>query len=192
MDDEYEQGWKRDYASLRKQARMMRTGILYGLSETPAMSVSAEERRAEYEKRWATGGTAFMGSFRDLLLDQAANDTAAEFVRGKIREIVKDPATAAKLCPRNHPIGTKRICVDTQYYETYNRPNVTLIDLTAQPPEVKDVVDAVICEQVSNKDIGMVGAHFLKFCGKYELTKLSDQAEPIGRWLNQTYQGVLK
>ena len=70
--------------------------------------------------------------------------------------------------------------------------NVTLIDLTAQPPEVKDVVDAVICEQVSNKDTGMVGAHFLKFCGKYELTKLSDQAEPIGRWLNQTYQGVLK
>jgi hypothetical protein len=70
--------------------------------------------------------------------------------------------------------------------------NCELIDLTAQPPAVKDVVDAVICEQVSDKDIGMVGAHFLKFCGKYELTKLSDQAEPIGRWLNQTYQGALK
>jgi cyclohexanone monooxygenase len=133
MDDEYEHGWKRDYTNLRHQARMMRTGILYGLSDTPAMSVSAEERKAEYEKRWAVGGTAFMGSFRDLLLDQAANDTAAEFVRGKIRETVKDPATAAKLCPRNHPIGTKRICVDTQYYETYNRPNVTLIDLHEAP-----------------------------------------------------------
>jgi hypothetical protein len=75
--------------------------------------------------------------------------------------------------------------------DDYER-NVTLIDLTAQPQEVKDTVDAVISEQVSNKDTGMVGAHFLKFCGKYELTKLSDQAEPIGRWLNQTYQGVLK
>jgi cyclohexanone monooxygenase len=133
MDDEYEQSWKGDYANLRQKARMMRTGILYGLSDTPAMSVSAEERRAEYEKRWAVGGTAFMGSFRDLLLDQAANDTAADFVRAKIRETVKDPATAEKLCPRNHPIGTKRICVDTQYYETYNRPNVTLIDINEAP-----------------------------------------------------------
>jgi hypothetical protein len=53
-------------------------------------------------------------------------------------------------------------------------------------------VDAVIREQISSKDTGMVGAHFLKFCGKYELTKLSDQAETVGRWLNQTYQGVLK
>jgi len=133
MDDEYEQGWKRDYANLRLKARMMRTGILYGLSDTPAMSVSAAERKAEYDKRWAVGGTAFMGSFRDLLLDQAANDTAAEYVRGKIREMVNSPATAEKLCPRNHPIGTKRICVDTQYYETYNRPNVSLIDLHEAP-----------------------------------------------------------
>jgi cyclohexanone monooxygenase len=133
MDDEYEQGWKRDYANLRQKARMMRTGILYGLSDTPAMSVSAEERKVEYEKRWAVGGTAFMGSFRDLLLDQTANDTAADFVRSKIRETVKDPATAERLCPRNHPIGTKRICVDTHYYETYNRPNVTLIDINEAP-----------------------------------------------------------
>ena len=75
--------------------------------------------------------------------------------------------------------------------DDYER-NVALIDLTAQPQDIKDVVDAAIREQVSHRDVGMVGAHFLKFCGKYELTKLSDQAEPIGRWLNQTYQGVLK
>jgi hypothetical protein len=81
--------------------------------------------------------------------------------------------------------------VEHKVLTDYER-NVTLIDLTAQPQAIKDVVDTVICEQVSNKDTGMVGAHFLKFCGKYELTKLSDQAEPIGRWLNQTYQGVLK
>ena len=81
--------------------------------------------------------------------------------------------------------------VEHKVLTDYER-NCELIDLTAQPPAVKDIVDAVICEQVSNKDIGMVGAHFLKFCGKYELTKLSDQAEPVGRWLNQTYQGVLK
>ena len=81
--------------------------------------------------------------------------------------------------------------VEHKVLTDYER-NVTLIDLTAQPPAVKDTVDAVIREQISNKDTGMVGAHFLKFCGRYELTKLSDQAEPVGRWLNQTYQGVLK
>jgi cyclohexanone monooxygenase len=70
-----------------------------------------------------------MGAFSDLITNQEANDTAAEFVRSKIREIVKDPAVAEILAPKDHPIGTKRICVDTRYYETFNRPNVTLIDV---------------------------------------------------------------
>jgi hypothetical protein len=74
--------------------------------------------------------------------------------------------------------------------DDYDR-NCTLIDLTAQPQTVKDTVDAAIREQVSHRDVGMVGAHFLKFCGKYELTKLSDHADAIGRWLNPTYRGVL-
>ena len=69
--------------------------------------------------------------------------------------------------------------------------NCELIDLTAQPESVKQAVDTAIREQISHKDVGMVGAHFLKFCGRYELTKLSEQADAIGRWLNQTYQGVL-
>ena len=74
--------------------------------------------------------------------------------------------------------------------DEYER-NCTLIDLTAQPQEIKDVVDAAICEQVSHKDVGMVGAQFLKFCGRYELTKLSNHADVVGRWMNQTYQGTL-
>ena len=74
--------------------------------------------------------------------------------------------------------------------DDYER-NRTLIDLTAQPDDVKLAVDTAIREQITHKDIGMVGAHFLKFCGKYELTKLSDHADSVGRWLNQTYQGVL-
>ena len=74
--------------------------------------------------------------------------------------------------------------------DEYER-NCTLIDLTAQPQEIKDVVDTAIREQVSHKDVGMVGAQFLKFCGKYELTKLSDHADAVSRWMNQTYQGTL-
>jgi hypothetical protein len=69
--------------------------------------------------------------------------------------------------------------------------NCELIDLTAQPKHIKHSVDTAIREQVSHRDVGMVGAHFMKFCGKYELNKLSEQAEPISRWLNETYKGVL-
>jgi len=74
--------------------------------------------------------------------------------------------------------------------DDYER-NRVLIDLTAQPDDIKRTVDSVIREQISHRDIGMVGAHFMKFCGKYDLIKLSEHADTIGRWLNKTYQGVL-
>ena len=77
-----------------------------------------------------------MAAFNDLILSKEANDTAAEFVRAKIRGIVRDPATAELLTPRDYPIGTKRICVDTGYFETFNRDNVTLVDLRKAPIEV--------------------------------------------------------
>ena len=84
----------------------------------------------------ARDGPRFLGlaAFCDLLYNQAANDLAAEFVRGKIREIVHDPEIAEMLSPRN-VIGCKRLCVDTGYWETYNRPNVTLIDVSGEPIE---------------------------------------------------------
>ena len=135
MDAEYEQSWKSDYAAKRQQARMMRTGILYAINPLSALEVDEATRQAEYERRWENGGTAFMGAFGDLILNKASNDTASEFVRNKIRGIVKDPATAEALAPKDHPIGTKRICVDTNYYETYNRPNVALVNLRETPIE---------------------------------------------------------
>ncbi len=133
MTEDYAGAWKQDYPARREAARRMRTGILYNLSQTPAMSVSEAERRAEYEARWAAGGTAFMAAFSDLLTSREANDTAAEFVREKIRGLVKNPEVAEILVPRNHPIGTKRICVDTAYYETFNLPHVHLVDVRKAP-----------------------------------------------------------
>lgn len=133
MTSDYEARWKPNYAALRLLARTMRTGILNNPNNQSALDVSPEERQRIYEERWAEGGTSFMAAFNDLIFDQAANDTAAEFVRSKIREIVHDPATAALLAPKDYPIGTKRICVDTDYFETYNRPNVTLVDIRTQP-----------------------------------------------------------
>ena len=81
----------------------------------------------------ASGGLTFMASYNNLALDQAANDTAADFVRDKIAEIVEDPQTAKLLQPNNHPIGSKRICIDTDYFATFNRPNVTLVDIKSDP-----------------------------------------------------------
>ncbi len=135
MPAEYEQWWKTHYPEQRQKARQMRTGVINDINEKGAMEVSAEERRRIYEDRWAQGGTAFMASFADLITNKEANDTAVAFVHEKIRSVVKDPAVAELLLPKNHPIGTKRICVDTNYYQTYNRPNVTLVDIKNAPIE---------------------------------------------------------
>jgi len=129
MTDEYEQSWKSVYPERRAAARMTRNGVLADPNDFSALSVSEEERQRIYEDRWRRGGTTFMAAFNDLIVDKAANDTAAAFVRSKIRDMVKDPRTAELLAPTSHPIGTKRICVDTAYFETYNRPNVTLVDI---------------------------------------------------------------
>jgi cyclohexanone monooxygenase len=97
--------------------------------------VPPEVREREYEARWQRGGLGFSSTFTDLLISKDANDTAADFFRAKIRAIVRDPAVAETLVPRHYPLGTKRLCVDTNYYDTFNRDNVTLIDLKKSPIE---------------------------------------------------------
>ena len=133
MDDAYEGLWKSDYAARRERARNMRTGILHELNDKGALEVEEAERQAEYERRWERGGTAFMVAFNDLVTNQQANDTAAAFVRAKIRATVQDPRAAELLAPKDHPIGTKRICADSHYYEAFNQPHVALVDLRATP-----------------------------------------------------------
>jgi len=125
---------KARYPEMRARARKMPNGVDFKLNPVSALEVPAEERRREYEARWQAGGVAFLGAYRDLLLNPDANATAAEFVREKIHEIVDDPAVADLLSPTNI-IGCKRLCVDTDYYRTYNRPNVTLVDISNQPIE---------------------------------------------------------
>jgi cyclohexanone monooxygenase len=133
MTEEYAREWKDNYPARRAEARMMRTGILYPLNPQSALEVPEAERIAIYERRWEMGGTSFMASFSDLLLDERANDTASDFVRTKIRETVHNPQTADDLAPTSYPIGTKRICVDTRYFETFNRDNVRLVNLHRDP-----------------------------------------------------------
>ena len=130
MDDIYERSWKDNYAALRQRARDDTTsGTVYEKSAHKAHEVHPDLRQSEYERRWGHGGVNFMHSFNDLMLDAKSNVTAADFVRDQIRATVREPEVAALLTPKDHPIGSKRICVDTDYFATYNQDNVTLVDV---------------------------------------------------------------
>ena len=133
MTDVYAQSWKDGYPEKRQEMRYMPNGVLRELNDKKALEVSEEERLATYEARWEAGGSGFLGAFNDIMTNKAANDTMADFVRNKIRATVKDKVTAETLCPTTHPIGTKRLCVDSGYYETYNRDNVELVDISETP-----------------------------------------------------------
>jgi cyclohexanone monooxygenase len=135
LDPEYERQVKGGYADFRRQARESRVGFVVERSEASALAVTDAERRREYEKRWGRGGLGFTATYVDLLTDKDANDTAADFVREKIRAVVRDTRIAELLAPKDYPVGTKRMCVDTSYYETYNRDNVTLVDIRRAPIE---------------------------------------------------------
>jgi cyclohexanone monooxygenase len=136
LTEDYRQSWKQNYPELRRRAREeTRNGVIGDIPEKGALDDPPEARAQRYEEKWARGGTSFMASYNNLALDKAANDTASDFVRAKIASIVKDPEVAKLLQPTNHPIGTKRICVDTDYFHTFNRPNVTLVDIKPAPIE---------------------------------------------------------
>lgn len=123
-----------DPAAYRAAARMSMAGVPLEPATESALAVSADERQARFERAWQAGELfAPSREFNDLGINRAANETFCEFVRGKIRSIVTDPQTAETLCPTDHPFGTKRPCLDSGYYQTFNLPHVRLIDLRKQP-----------------------------------------------------------
>ena len=136
MDPEYERGWKVNYRERRIAALNTRNNTLNNAGNKPGRDVAPDERAKEFEARWATGGIGFMYSYTDVTSDKGVNEQASAFVQEKIGEIVRNPETAKKLMPSDHGIGGKRICVDTAYFETFNRENVTLVDIRSDPIEV--------------------------------------------------------
>ncbi|MQA00863.1 MAG: NAD(P)-binding protein [Dehalococcoidia bacterium] len=134
VDQKFLEEVKANYDEIWHKARYSVGGIPADPVEVSALTVTAEERQAVYERGWAEGGFRFFfGTFGDIQVDRRANDTAAEFIRSKIRETVKDPEVAEKLLPTDHPFGSKRALIDTNYFETYNRDNVTLVDIRHNP-----------------------------------------------------------
>jgi cation diffusion facilitator CzcD-associated flavoprotein CzcO len=135
MDAEFQRQIKAEYGEIRRKTRATTNGHPFFISERSALDATPEERQALYAAAWEQGGLRFRATFKDLLSDKAANDTAAEFIRAKIREIVKDPAVAEKLTPYDHPFAAKRPPIDTNYFETFNRNNVALVDVRESPIE---------------------------------------------------------
>ena len=135
LDPAKERAHKAEYPERRRAAFDTPFGIAgYPAPVKSALDAAEDERLRAYEAKWAEGGSiSFLYSFTDLLTDKESNETASKFVRRKIRATVKDPRTAELLCPDDHPIGTKRLILDTDYYETYNRDNVTLVDIRSRP-----------------------------------------------------------
>ncbi|WP_433556123.1 flavin-containing monooxygenase [Pseudonocardia xinjiangensis] len=122
------------YGEFREAQRASSFGLPIEPPTRSALEVSAEERTAKYEAGWRKGTlVSILGCYADTLTNREANETAAEFVRQKIRERVNDPEVAELLSPRSYPFGTKRPCLDTGYYETFNEPHVHLVDLRKTP-----------------------------------------------------------
>lgn len=129
---------KDGYAERRRLSWRSGGGSPHITAAKPAMEHTAEERRAAFEKRWQLGGVLYSKTFPDQMIDPAANAAAHEFYAEKVRAVIEDPAVADQLIPTDHPIGTKRICTDSNYFQTFNRPNVTLVSVRATPIESVD------------------------------------------------------
>jgi cation diffusion facilitator CzcD-associated flavoprotein CzcO len=135
LTPEFKRYVKENAAEIREVMHATRNGQPFHISDRLALATPPEEREVLYEAAWEKGGLQFRATFEDLMVKKAANDTAADFIRRKIRAIVKDPVTAAKLSDIDHPYATKRPPIDTNYFETFNRDNVTLVDVKAAPIE---------------------------------------------------------
>ncbi|MGI9323644.1 MAG: flavin-containing monooxygenase [Pseudomonadales bacterium] len=129
------EAYKDEFLSQRAAACQTDFGNSTWQSLPSALEEDSAARVAEYERRWQIGGAGFMVTYADLMVDKAANDTAADFLRDKIAAIVEDQEVARRLMPFDYPIGAKRLCVDTDYYATFNRANVRLVDLRDEPIE---------------------------------------------------------
>lgn len=149
LDDALWHELRGDLTGARAQLFSRPAGTRVPRGKRRVSEYSAAGRMAAMEAQWNYGGQGFNLIFADQTTNQEANDYAAEFVRMKIRERVKDPGVAEALCPSDHPIGSRRLCLDTNYYETYNRDNVTLVNVRAEP-----------IERITSSGIRTAGQHY--------------------------------
>ena len=140
LTPEFKQYVKKHAEDIRATTHETLNGMGFKIEDRKAVETSVEEREKIYEAAWERGGLQFRATFQDMMIDKAANDTAADFLKRKIRAVVKDPRTAALLSDIDYPYAAKRPPIDTDYFETYNRSNVTLVDVKTAP--IQDITTA--------------------------------------------------
>jgi len=134
LDEAHEREWKENYSERREQMINSYGVSLIEYPEKSAHDCTAEEQQQILEEGWQSKSAfQMMVAFTDVMTDPEANEVVSEFVRGKIRSAVNDPVTAELLCPKDYPIGAKRLCIDNGYYEMYNRDNIALVDVKSDP-----------------------------------------------------------
>lgn len=124
---------KADYPRMRELARRTPTGLPFPPGTASALETAPEAQREVMDEHWTLGGFRLGQCFSDLAVSKEANDVVAQYIRERIDEIVDDPVIAELLKLYDHPVGTKRICVDTDYYATFNRDKVNLVDVRSAP-----------------------------------------------------------
>jgi cation diffusion facilitator CzcD-associated flavoprotein CzcO len=151
---EFRQYIKEHAGEIRSATHETINGMAFKIEPRLAVETTPEECEKIYEAAWERGGLQFRAAFQDMMIDKRANDTAADFVKRKIRWIVKDPKTAAILSDIDHPYAAKRPPIDTNYFETYNRPNVTLVDLRQAP--IERISRAGICTTAAEYPVDII------------------------------------
>ena len=151
ISDDEDRAVKAGYRERRQNALNSPSGLGFVPNGASALDASPEERQNVYEAAWSRLGFGFALAYKDILLDQASNDTAAAFVRAKIAAQVNDPATRDLLTPKGFPFGTKRPSVDSNYFPTFNRANVSLVDIKSNP------IEAITADGIRTQD----GDHLL-------------------------------
>jgi len=194
LTEEFQTEVKKNYRDIRAWAKRVTNGHPFDIRDQSALDVDSTERRNIYDKAWETGGLRFRAAFRDILTDTQANQTASDFIRSKIREKVKNSDTAESLTPNDHGFATKRPPIDTYYFETFNRDNVSLVDLRATP--IEEITESGIrtTDQEHKLDVIVFATGFDAFTGSLEALNISG---PDGNTLRdswhagpRTYLGV--
>ena len=172
LDPDYLRNFKAHYADNRRKAKQLVSGFLCRYNGSSALEASPEERDEEYERRWLDGGIGYLAAFADITTNDEANRTAADFVHRKIRAIVKDPAVAELLIP-NSVIGCKRLCCHAGYYDTFNRDNVSLVDVKSQPIDRITEDGVVVAGQTYRLDALVLATGFDAMTGALNKIEIS-------------------
>lgn len=183
-----------EYPRHRKEALASAGGFPLPAAPESAEGLDGQQRRAEMDQRWRDGGLGFLASFADALFNRTSNDAMAEYVRERIRETVHDPATAELLCPDDHPIGSKRICVESGYHAVFNRDDVSLVSVRENPVEGFTPAGIVAGGTEHQADVVVMATGFDAITGPYLRMDLRGRGgvRLADRWAQgpRTYLGV--